>query len=155
RVAVLAAKLAAAVRVDGPRERQFWIGAAADEAARGDFKILYAALGFEQRAFSGEAGDANELGHARYSPFIRLVSRRGFLANSGGVGARDVVLQLVNDVLVAANGPLDQIANGDYARDGLAVEHRQVADVASGHQAQALVHGVLGRDVEDRRGHDF
>src|SRR5579862_7287077 len=73
-VAILAAELAAPVRIDGPAERHPGARAVSDVGARWEFEILDAALGFDKRAFGGEAGDADEFRHASmfaiYSPIV-------------------------------------------------------------------------------------
>jgi hypothetical protein len=75
-VAVLAAELAAPVRVDGPLERHVRLGTVQD-AARGDFEILNGAFGFQQFALGRQTRDAHEC-HSSFSPFIRLLARANF-----------------------------------------------------------------------------
>jgi hypothetical protein len=58
-VAVLAGELAAAVRVDGPAERHALSGAV-EETASGEVEVFDRALGFEEFAGGGQAGNADE-----------------------------------------------------------------------------------------------
>src|SRR5204863_4595628 len=72
-IAVFAADLAAAIRIDGPTEGHIGFGAVQD-APRRNFKILHAALGFEQFALGSESGDPHECHRmifAFYSPFSK------------------------------------------------------------------------------------
>ena len=58
-VAVAASELAAAVGVDRPFEGQARFGAV-EEAAGGEFEVLYLALGFQSLAFRGQFRDADQ-----------------------------------------------------------------------------------------------
>ena len=74
-VAVLAAKFATTIGVDHPAERHPRAGTLREKAARGEIEIFDVALGLYRRAFRGEAGNTNELGHtpsfAIYSPTVK------------------------------------------------------------------------------------
>ncbi len=72
RIAIFAAELAAAVGIDAPTERHAGLDPV-QHAARRDFEILNAALGFEQFAGGGELGDSYEC-HTSFSLFVRLIA---------------------------------------------------------------------------------
>ena len=74
---------------------------------------------------------------------------------SGGVGAGDVLFEGLDGLFLAGDDPLDQVADGDDAEDAVALEHGEMAEVVLGHQAHALVHGLVGGDELDRGGHDL
>jgi lipid-binding SYLF domain-containing protein len=55
---------------------------------------------------------------------------------------RDVVLHLIDDKRLLTQSSLDQIADGNDAKDiALRIKHRQVAKKALCHQAQAFFYG--------------
>src|SRR5262249_26324927 len=89
RVAVFAADLTPAVRVDGPLERHVGFGAVQD-AARGDFEVLHGAFGFEERTLGGEPGDSDQC-HNNIFAFSSPNGKRfcwGWGWTSGGAGGR-------------------------------------------------------------------
>ena len=59
RITVLASELAPTVRIDHPAKRHAGTIAARNVPPGREFEILGLALGFERRAFRGEAGDAD------------------------------------------------------------------------------------------------
>src|SRR5208337_2653095 len=80
-------------------------------------------------------------------------SHRGFSLYR--IRTRDVALERLDGVFLAADHPLHHIADGDDAHHPVAIDHGQVAEVALGHHIHAIVHGVLRCYGDHRTGHDF
>jgi hypothetical protein len=80
-VTVFAAELAATVRIDHPPKRHARASALRNVTARREVEVFHLTLGFNRRAFGGETCDADQLGHASSSLFIRLLSRPATVAD--------------------------------------------------------------------------
>jgi hypothetical protein len=67
---------------------------------------------------------------------------------------RVVALELLDLLLLLGDHRLDQIADRHETHHAPAVDDRQVAHVAVGHELHALLHRGLEHDRDDRRAHD-
>ena len=70
------------------------------------------------------------------------------------VAAGDVAFEGADGFLLAADDPLDEIANRDEADDLVVLDHREMAEAVLGHEGEAFVDGVAKGDGKDRAGHD-
>ena len=68
--------------------------------------------------------------------------------------AVNVVVQLLDGLPLHGNDPLDQVADGKNAHYFIVFEHRQVTDAAAGHDAHAILNGVLRTHGKRRAVHD-
>ena len=64
----------------------------------------------------------------------------------GRIGSGNVALELLNGVRLAGDDPFDEVADGDQADDGVALQDGKMAEMALGHEGHAFVHGVLRAD---------
>src|ERR1700744_4519051 len=72
-----------------------------------------------------------------------------------GIGAGDVTLEGLDDVILAGDDPADEVAHGDDADHGVTAKNGHVAEVMAGHHGHAFIHRLLGRDVEDGAAHEL
>ncbi len=71
------------------------------------------------------------------------------------VGAGDVVFELVDGFGLGGDDPVDEVADGDDAGDLLVLQDGQVANAQLGHEAHAILDGLLGGDGGGRGGDEF
>src|ERR1019366_5353159 len=69
------------------------------------------------------------------------VERRS--ARSCRIRSGDVAVQLANCIVLRADYPVHQVADGDDADDAVGIENWKISDLARGHHIHALANGLL------------
>ena len=115
-------------------------------------------LGFSQGRFSprlprshcraiGTPG-ARDLRMTNPTYEIRKENRAAYYlgTESGLVATGDVALEGADGLLLAADDPLHEVADGDEADDAVVLDHGQMAEVVLGHEGEALIDGMVRGD---------